>query len=142
MKKLFERTGWSPRDIDLFEINGAFAVVPMAAIRDLGLPSDGVNIHGGACALGHPPGASGARVVVTLLAALEKYGLRRGVAWRGVAWRGIAVHRRRRGNSHRHRACSHLIGAYPVIIDKSWGRRPRTQTVEDIAEERNGSLWP
>jgi acetyl-CoA C-acetyltransferase len=80
MRKLFERTGWSPRNTDLFEINEAFAVVPMAAMRDLGLTSDGVNVHGGACALGHPLGASGARVIVTLLAALEKYDLKRGVA--------------------------------------------------------------
>ena len=80
MKKLFERTGWSARDTGLFEINEAFAVVPMAAMRDLDLPGERVNVHGGACALGHPLGASGARIVVTLLAALEKYGLERGVA--------------------------------------------------------------
>ena len=64
----------------LFEINEAFAVVTMAAMRDLGLPHDKVNVHGGACALGHPIGASGARIMVTLLAALEKYDLKRGVA--------------------------------------------------------------
>jgi acetyl-CoA C-acetyltransferase len=80
MKKLFEKTGWSRQDVDLYEINEAFAVVTMAAMRDLGLPHDKVNVHGGACALGHPIGASGARIVVTLLAALEKYGLKRGVA--------------------------------------------------------------
>ena len=67
-------------DVDLFEINEAFAVVTMAAMRDLDLPHDKVNVHGGACALGHPIGASGARIMVTLLAALEKYGLRKGVA--------------------------------------------------------------
>ncbi|MFG1349868.1 acetyl-CoA C-acyltransferase [Xanthobacter autotrophicus] len=78
--KLAERTGWDLKDVDLFEINEAFAVVPMAAIHDLGLPADKVNIHGGACALGHPIGASGARVMVTLLAALQKYGLKRGIA--------------------------------------------------------------
>ena len=75
-----ERTGWSLTDVDLFEINEAFAVVAMAAMRDLGLPHEKVNIHGGACALGHPIGASGARILVTLLAALEKYHLRRGIA--------------------------------------------------------------
>ena len=80
MRKLFERTGWSKDQVDLFEVNEAFAVVAMAAIRDLGLPEDKVNVHGGACALGHPIGASGARIVVTLLAALEKYGLKRGFA--------------------------------------------------------------
>jgi acetyl-CoA C-acetyltransferase len=80
MKKLFDRTGWSPNDVDLYEINEAFAVVAMAAMHDLNLPHDKVNIHGGACALGHPIGASGARIVVTLLAALEQQGLKRGMA--------------------------------------------------------------
>jgi acetyl-CoA C-acetyltransferase len=80
IKNLCERTGWNLRDVDLFEINEAFAVVAMAAMRDLDLPHDKVNIHGGACALGHPIGASGARVIVTLLAALERNGLRRGIA--------------------------------------------------------------
>ncbi len=80
VKKLFERTGWSNGDVDLFEINEAFAVVAMAAMRDLDLPHDKVNVHGGACALGHPIGASGARIVVTLLAALQKYDLKRGIA--------------------------------------------------------------
>jgi acetyl-CoA C-acetyltransferase len=80
MKKLFERTGWRADEVDLYEINEAFAVVTMAAMHDLGLPADKVNVHGGACALGHPIGASGARIVVTLLAALEKYDLKRGVA--------------------------------------------------------------
>jgi len=78
--KLLERTSWSLDDVDLFEINEAFAVVVMAAMRDLGLPHEKVNVHGGACALGHPIGASGARIIVTLMAALEKYGLRRGIA--------------------------------------------------------------
>jgi acetyl-CoA C-acetyltransferase len=80
LKRLAERTGWLLDDVDLFEINEAFAVVAMAAMRDLGLPHDKVNVHGGACALGHPIGASGARVMVTLLAALEKYDLKRGMA--------------------------------------------------------------
>ncbi|KVW42071.1 acetyl-CoA C-acetyltransferase [Burkholderia ubonensis] len=80
LRKLSEKTGWALRDVDLFEINEAFAVVAMAAMRDLDLPHDKVNVHGGACALGHPIGASGARVMVTLLAALETHGLRRGVA--------------------------------------------------------------
>jgi len=80
IKKLLEKTGWNTKDVDLYEINEAFAVVTMAAMHDLGLPHEKVNVHGGACALGHPIGASGARIVVTLLAALEKYGLKRGVA--------------------------------------------------------------
>ena len=80
LKKLFEKTGWKKDDVDLYEINEAFAVVTMAAMHDLDLPHAKVNVHGGACALGHPIGASGARIVVTLLAALEKYGLKRGVA--------------------------------------------------------------
>lgn len=80
LRRLSERTGWDLKDVDLFEINEAFAVVAMAAMRDLDLPHDKVNVHGGACALGHPIGASGARVLVTLLAALERYGMRRGMA--------------------------------------------------------------
>ncbi|ENP40714.1 acetyl-CoA C-acetyltransferase [Brucella abortus 78/32] len=80
IRKLSEKTGWDLKDIDLFEINEAFAVVAMAAMRDLDLPHDKVNIHGGACALGHPIGASGARILVTLLAALETHGLKRGIA--------------------------------------------------------------
>lgn len=80
IRKLSERTGWALGSVDLFEINEAFAVVAMAAMRDLGLPHDKVNIHGDACALGHPIGASGARVLVTLLAALEKHGMKRGIA--------------------------------------------------------------
>jgi acetyl-CoA C-acetyltransferase len=80
MKKLFEQTGWTADSVDLYEINEAFAVVAMAAMKELNLPHDKVNVHGGACALGHPIGASGARIVVTLLGALKKYGKRRGVA--------------------------------------------------------------
>ncbi|PPJ49412.1 acetyl-CoA C-acyltransferase [Rhizobium sp. KAs_5_22] len=80
LRKLSERTGWSLKDVDLFEINEAFAVVAMAAMCDLDLPHDKVNVHGGACALGHPIGASGARVMVTLLASLRRHGLRRGMA--------------------------------------------------------------
>ncbi|KQY11431.1 acetyl-CoA C-acyltransferase [Rhizobium sp. Root482] len=80
LNRLSERTGWNLADVDLFEINEAFAVVAMAAMRDLDLPHDKVNVHGGACALGHPIGASGARVIVTLLSALERYGLKRGMA--------------------------------------------------------------
>jgi acetyl-CoA C-acetyltransferase len=80
LKKLFDKTGWTKDSVDLFEINEAFAVVAMAAIRDLGLSHDKVNVNGGACALGHPIGASGARILVTLLGALRARGLKRGVA--------------------------------------------------------------
>ena len=80
LKALFEKTGWRAEEVDLFEINEAFAVVTMAAMRDLDLAHDRVNVHGGACALGHPVGASGARILVTLLAAMEKFDVRRGVA--------------------------------------------------------------
>ena len=80
IRKLYERTGWSSDKVDLFEINEAFAVVAMAAMREHKLPHEIVNVHGGACALGHPIGASGARIVVTLLGALRKYGGKRGVA--------------------------------------------------------------
>ncbi|MDX0553441.1 acetyl-CoA C-acyltransferase [Sinorhizobium medicae] len=77
---LCQRIGWDIGGVDLFEINEAFAVVPMAAIRDLGLAAEKVNVNGGACALGHPIGASGARVIVTLVNALRRRGLRRGIA--------------------------------------------------------------
>lgn len=77
---LLEKLRWGVGDVDLWEINEAFAVVSMIAMRDLGLPHDKVNVHGGACALGHPIGASGARIMATLIAALKKYGLKRGVA--------------------------------------------------------------
>jgi acetyl-CoA C-acetyltransferase len=80
MRTLFEKTGWRAADVDLYEVNEAFAVVTMAAMHELNLPHDKVNVHGGACALGHPIGASGARIIVTLLAALDKYDLKRGVA--------------------------------------------------------------
>ncbi len=80
IQKVLAKAGWSLDQVDLFEINEAFAVVTMAAMHDLKLPAEKVNIHGGACALGHPIGASGARIVVTLLGALKKYGMKRGVA--------------------------------------------------------------
>ena len=80
MKKALERAGWSAADVDLFEVNEAFACVAMIAMRDLSVPHDIVNVHGGATALGHPIGASGARVLATLLSALETQGGRRGVA--------------------------------------------------------------
>ena len=79
-RKLLDRIGWSPDDVDLWEVNEAFAVVPMAFMHEMGLPRDKVNVNGGACALGHPIGASGARIMVTLLNALETRGLKRGVA--------------------------------------------------------------
>lgn len=78
--KLMKRTGWNLAEVDLFEINEAFAVVTLAAMKQLDLPHEKVNIHGGACALGHPIGASGARILVTLLSALRQNKLRRGVA--------------------------------------------------------------
>jgi acetyl-CoA C-acetyltransferase len=80
IRKLYEKTGWTTRDVDLFEINEAFAVVTMAAMKEHGIAPDRVNVHGGACALGHPIGASGARIVVTLLGALRKAHKTRGVA--------------------------------------------------------------
>jgi acetyl-CoA C-acetyltransferase len=80
IKKLYDKTGWSAGSVDLYEINEAFAVVTMAAMKEHGLPHEKVNIHGGACALGHPIGASGARILVTLIGALRKTGGKRGVA--------------------------------------------------------------
>ena len=80
INKLLPRVGWQVGDVDLWEINEAFAVVTMAAMRELSLPHERVNVHGGACALGHPIGATGARIVVTLLGAMRQRGARRGVA--------------------------------------------------------------
>jgi acetyl-CoA C-acetyltransferase len=80
IRKLLDTTGWAIGDVDLFEINEAFAVVPMAAARELDIPRERINVNGGACALGHPIGASGARIVVTLLHALRRSGGRRGIA--------------------------------------------------------------
>jgi acetyl-CoA C-acetyltransferase len=79
-RKLLERVGWSVVDVELWEVNEAFAVVPMAFMQDMGIARDKINVHGGACALGHPIGASGARIIVTLLNAMERYDLKRGVA--------------------------------------------------------------
>ena len=80
MRKVLEKAGWTKEDVDLWEINEAFAVVPMIAMKELGLSHDVVNVNGGACALGHPIGASGARIMVTLIAALEKHGKSKGIA--------------------------------------------------------------
>ncbi|MYI90116.1 MAG: acetyl-CoA C-acyltransferase [Gammaproteobacteria bacterium] len=80
IRKLLDKLNWSVDDIDLFEVNEAFAVVTMAAMHSLKIPHDRMNIHGGACALGHPVGASGTRILVTLIAAMERYDLKRGVA--------------------------------------------------------------
>mgnify|MGYP000306618141 FL=1 len=79
-KKLLDRIGWNVEDVDLWEVNEAFAVVPMAFMHEMGIGREKVNVNGGACALGHPIGASGARIMVTLLNALEKRGLKKGVA--------------------------------------------------------------
>jgi acetyl-CoA C-acetyltransferase len=80
IRKLLDKIGWDVGDVDLFEINEAFAVVPMAAARDLGIPREKLNVNGGACALGHPIGATGARLIVTLLHAMEARNVRRGIA--------------------------------------------------------------
>ncbi|HYP71032.1 MAG TPA: acetyl-CoA C-acyltransferase [Variovorax sp.] len=79
-QKLFAKTGWTAKDVDLWEVNEAFAVVPMALMKEMGVSHDIVNVHGGACALGHPIGASGARIMVTLIHALQSRGKKRGVA--------------------------------------------------------------
>ncbi len=80
IRKLLAKSGWDAKDVDLFEINEAFAVVAMAAQKDLSIPREKLNVHGGACALGHPIGATGARLIVTLLHALQHHGLKKGVA--------------------------------------------------------------
>ncbi|MGH8821697.1 MAG: acetyl-CoA C-acetyltransferase, partial [Rhodoferax sp.] len=80
VQKLLAKTGWGVKDVDLWEINEAFAVVPMALMTEMSIPHEIVNVNGGACALGHPIGASGARIMVTLLYALRARGLKRGIA--------------------------------------------------------------
>jgi acetyl-CoA C-acetyltransferase len=80
IKKLLDRIGWSVDDVELWEVNEAFAVVPMSAMAELSIPREKLNVNGGACALGHPIGTSGARIIVTLLHAMESRGLKRGVA--------------------------------------------------------------
>jgi acetyl-CoA C-acetyltransferase len=80
MNKALEKAGWAIGEVDLFEVNEAFAVVSMIAMRDLSIPHDVLNVHGGATALGHPIGASGARIMATLLSALEQTGQKRGLA--------------------------------------------------------------
>ncbi len=80
IRRLFDLTGWTDEDVDLYEVNEAFAVVTLIAMRELGISHDKVNVHGGACALGHPIGATGARILVTLIHALQQRGLQRGVA--------------------------------------------------------------
>jgi acetyl-CoA C-acetyltransferase len=80
LKQLLEAKGWTADDVDLFEINEAFAVVTMAAMKDVGISHDKVNVNGGACALGHPVGATGCRISITLLHALKARGLKRGIA--------------------------------------------------------------
>ncbi len=80
INRLYAKIGWTTKDVDLFEVNEAFAVVALGAMRSLGIPEDKMNVHGGACALGHPIGATGARIMVTLIGALRKRGLKRGVA--------------------------------------------------------------
>ena len=80
INKLYERVGWTRTDVDLFEINEAFAVVTMAAMRDIGIDHDAVNVYGGACAMGHPVGASGARIMGALITALRAHNLKRGIA--------------------------------------------------------------
>ena len=101
IRKVLDKAGWKVEDVDLFEINEAFAVVAMAPMKDLGIPHDKLNVHGGACALGHPIGASGARLVVTLLHALQQQ--------RRQERRRFPVHRRRRG--HGDRGGTHLNGS-------------------------------
>jgi acetyl-CoA C-acetyltransferase len=80
MKKALEKAGWDKNDVDLWEVNEAFAVVPMIAMKELGISHDKLNVNGGACAMGHPIGASGARVLITLLAAMEDRDAKKGMA--------------------------------------------------------------
>jgi acetyl-CoA C-acetyltransferase len=80
INKLYKKIGWTTSEVDLFEINEAFAVVPMAAMKELGISHDKINVHGGACAMGHPIGSSGARIIITLIGALKKHGKKRGIA--------------------------------------------------------------
>ena len=80
IKKTLNRVGWAVEDVDLWEVNEAFAVVAMAALKEIGMPHDRLNVNGGACALGHPIGASGSRIIVTLIHALQQRGGKKGIA--------------------------------------------------------------
>ena len=80
IRALLDKVGWKAGEVDLWEVNEAFAVVAMIAMREIGIPHEKINVHGGACALGHPIGASGARIMVTLIGAMKRYGRKRGVA--------------------------------------------------------------
>ena len=103
---VLDKAGWKVEDVDLFEVNEAFACVAMAPMRELGIPHEKLNVNGGAVALGHPIGASGARLVVTLMHALQRT--------RRQAWRGLAVHRRWRSDGYRRRAaCKTYNNALP-----------------------------
>ena len=79
-RTLMDKIGWNTSEVDLWEVNEAFAVVPMAFMREIGIGADRMNLHGGACAIGHPVGSSGSRIIVTLLNAMEKHDLKRGIA--------------------------------------------------------------
>jgi len=116
IRKLLDKIGWSVGDVELFEINEAFAVVAMAAQRDLGIPREKLNINGGACALGQPIGATGARLIVTLLHALDAQNLKR---------RCRAMHRRRRSDRHRggvHRPLAQRLGDHACAANGEWRR--------------------
>ena len=149
--RLLEKVGWSASEVDLYEINEAFAVVAMRAMSDLALPHEKVNVHGGACALGHPIGASGARILVTLLAAMEKHGETRGVArsasaaarrrrWRSSGRREAHPHRgRRRRSAARYGPSSTAIGRWPewnpfakvqgrLAVGERWRSRSRRRS--------------
>ena len=152
IKKLLEQVGWSAKDVDLYEINEAFAVVTMAAMRDLGLPHEKVNVHGGACALGHPIGASGARIIVTLLAAMEKYGQSKGVASLcigGGEATAVAVERMRVSDFHTeigslrvlHSGQGRLVPLAALVADAR--RRDRRRMLAFTAWRRlaRGLLW-
>ena len=126
IRTLLDKVGWRAGDVDLWEVNEAFAVVAMISMREIGVPHDQINVHGGACALGHPIGASGARIMVTLLGALKKYGRKKGVASLSIGG----------GEAHGHRAGGRMIATEEQATIRDMARR--------FAEEKlapNAARW-
>ncbi len=125
IRKVLAKAGWSVDDVDLFEINEAFAVVVLATQRELGLPLEKINVRGGACAVGHPIGASGARIVVTLLAAMRQRGARRGVA-------AICIGGGEAAGGRRSRPCIETQANYPTS-HRRLGRGPSRREAQQCS---------
>ena len=115
IEKLLEKTNWSVGDVDLFEINEAFAMVTMLAIQDLGLDHARVNVHGGACAQGHPIGSTGSRIIVTLMHALKKYGKQRGIAALCIGVQEVKIQESLRNNPVDRQVPLHIVNQHIVV---------------------------